>query len=123
MKAAQAYIEVVEKASASGSPAAIAKLLALRSKLFRTMTTPEEAERNLTNDWKRWPTQDVRLFRCVADAGRADGAFECDAVATRTPAETRIPQLAVFHVKFEYERYKYTVFAAPTSISRKWGPY
>lgn len=123
MKAAQTYIEIIEKASNSGSPAEVTKLLAERAKVFKTDMTPEEAEKDLASDWKRWPKQNVRFFRCVADVAGQNGNFECDAVGTRTPASTNVPELAVFHVRFEYENFKYTVFADPTSILRKWGPY
>lgn len=123
MKAAQTYIEIVEKASNSGSPAEVTKLLADRAKVFKTEMTRDEAEKDLANDWKRWPKQNVRFFRCVADAAGENGNFECDAVGTRTPASTDVPELSVFHVRFEYEKFKYTVFADPTSIARKWGAY
>ena len=123
MKAAQTYIEIVEKASNSGSPAEVTKLLADRAKVFKTEMTRNEAEKDLSSDWKRWPKQNVRFFRCVADAAGEDGNFECDAVGTRTPASTDVPELSVFHVRLEYEKFKYTVFADPTSILRKWGAY
>jgi len=123
MKAAQTYIGIVEQASSSGSPAEVSKLLAPSAKLFKTNTTPDQAKKNLADDWRRWPQQDVRFYRCVADAAGSDGNFECDAVGTRTPASTNIPELSVFQVRFEYEDFKYTVFADPTLIRRKWAPY
>lgn len=123
MKAAQTYIGIVESASNSGSPAEVTKLLAEESKVFKTSMTRAQAETDLANDWKRWPKQSVRFFRCVADAAGEDGGFECDAVGTRTPATSEVPELSVFHVRFEFEKFKYTVFADPTSIMRKWAPY
>jgi hypothetical protein len=123
MKAAQTYVDIVEKASNSGSPAEIAKLLAPDVKLFKTRTTPAEAEKILANDFKRWPKQHLRLFRCTADVAGQNGSWECDAVATRTQAASGQSELSVFHVRFEYENFKYVVFGDPSSISRKWGPY
>jgi len=124
VKAADVYVGLVEDALNSTSPQKIIDLIADPAKLFKTEMTHEQALKDLRADAQKYAEWNYRLLRCDADVGTDAGSFECDTVETRVPkGQTR--ELSVFRMRFEYgpPRLKYTVFADPVRIMRKWSAY
>jgi hypothetical protein len=124
MKTAQTYIGIVEDALNSKSPQQVVNLLADPAKLFKTRMTNDEALRDLRSDAEKYAEWNYRLFSCDAEVDTQHGSFECDTVETRTP-KAGARELSVFRMRFEYgpPNLKYSVFADPVRITRKWAPY
>lgn len=119
----QVYVELCEKALNSGEPERVVKLLADRAQVHKNTMDKAGIRADLEGDLKRWPQMDSRHTRCEYSAKGADGAFTCEVVMTRLPAGQSTPELAVFRSRYEFEGFRYTMFANPTSVVRPWGSY
>jgi hypothetical protein len=123
LESGQVYVEISEAALNSAEPMRVVKLLADRAKVHKNHLDKEGVRKDLEGDLRRWPKMDTRHTRCEYTSKGADGSFTCEVVMTRLPAGKSEQELAVFRSRYEFEQFKYTVFADPISIVRKWGPY